>query len=70
MRKGGPVASPQPGWQCDSRDDGFDNNVLYLLPDGITIDSLLAQVVPQSLQRPAKRGRGGEYLELYSMNGL
>ena len=46
-RKGGVEwQAPRPGWQCDSRDDRFDNNVLYLLPDGITVDSLLAQVAP------------------------
>lgn len=38
--------APHPGWQCDSRNDGFDNDILYLLPDGITVDSLLAQVAP------------------------
>lgn len=36
----------------NSRDDGFDNNILYLLPDGITINSLLAQIIPQSFQCP------------------
>lgn len=54
------MAGPTPRWQRDSRDDGFDNNILYLLPDGIAIDSLLAQVVPQSLQCPARQERGRE----------
>lgn len=60
--------APHPAWQCDSRDDGFDNNILYLLPDGITVDSLLAQVAPQSLQCPGRQGRRREYLGLQSMN--
>lgn len=49
--------APTPKQHCDSRDDGFDNNILYLFPDGITIDSFLAQIVPQSLQRPAGKGQ-------------
>lgn len=45
-KRGHSAAGPTPGRQCDSRDDGFDNNILDLLPDGIAVDSLLAQVVP------------------------
>lgn len=41
---------------CNSRDDGFDYNILYLLPDGITINSFLAQIVPQSFQCPEDKG--------------
>lgn len=61
MRKEGLWWQAPTRWQCDSRDDGFDNNILYLLPYGITIDSFLAQVVPQSFQCPATWGREYKY---------
>lgn len=38
----------------DSRNDGFDNDVLNLFPDGVTINSLLGQVTPESFECPVR----------------
>lgn len=40
--------------QRDSRNYGLNNDVFYLLPDGITVNSFLIQIVPKCLQCPAE----------------
>lgn len=43
--------------QRDSRNYGLNNNVFYLLPDGLTVNSFLIQIVPECLQCPAETER-------------